>query len=425
MAEVFEVATFYHHFEVLPNDATTAALTVRVCDGLSCEMGGAKQLLAKLPSLLGSDVRVITAPCVGRCEQAPVAVVHQNAVPHATPERVLAAVSAGDTQQALPDYVDLDAYVADGGYALVTALAKGATQTEDVLQASQLFQKFAGKTVAGVQPGPLAREIRVVAVGVNAELNSASRALAPLQLPGIEALEQASEQVSTWQDNNDEEVVLAFKSSAEAVKEAWQKAKGIQETLASRSADLQRARKALSAEIWGQLLQEADLPAELHAEQAALDDRLQAPSFYEKLPEIDQLTRKLEEAYGQRRQAAQQTLAAQVQQRVQQLEQTPGFTALEPERQQQLKAPLQQKASDAEALDLVRLRDQPVMLEGLLRQQEQLAQKWAFPEQEVSTVSVRELCREPFDAAGLDDVLNRIRQRCEAELGNDRKVLLQ
>jgi NADH:ubiquinone oxidoreductase subunit F (NADH-binding)/NADH:ubiquinone oxidoreductase subunit E len=137
MAEVFEVATFYHHFEVLPNDATPAALTVRVCDGLSCEMGGAKQLLAKLPSLLGAEVRVISAPCVGRCEQAPVAVVHQNAVPHATPERVLAAVSAGDTQQALPDYVDMDAYVADGGYALVVALAKGENQTDDVLQAME------------------------------------------------------------------------------------------------------------------------------------------------------------------------------------------------------------------------------------------------------------------------------------------------
>jgi formate dehydrogenase beta subunit len=137
MAEVFEVATFYHHFEVLPNDATPAALTVRVCDGLSCEMGGAKQLLAKLPSILGSDVRVISAPCVGRCEQAPVAVVHQNAVPHATPECVLAAVSAGDTHQALPDYVDMDAYVADGGYALLAALAKGETQTDDVLQAME------------------------------------------------------------------------------------------------------------------------------------------------------------------------------------------------------------------------------------------------------------------------------------------------
>jgi hypothetical protein len=301
----------------------------------------------------------------------------------------------------------------------------GVLKPEDVLQASQLFQRFAGKTVPGVQPGPLAREIRAKAVGVNADLNSVSRAMAPLELPGITALEQASEQVSTWQDNNDEEVVLAFKSSAEAVKEAWQRAKGIQEALETRSEDLRRARHALSPQIWGQLQQEADLPAELQEAQASLEDRLQAPSFYEKLAEIDQFTRKLEEAYAQRRQAAQQALSAQVQQRVQQLEQAPGFAALEPERQKQLKAPLQQKTSDAEALDLVRLRDQPAMLEGLLRQQEELAQKWAFPEQEVRRVSVREVCSEPFDAAGLEGVLNRIRQRCEEELGNDRKVLLQ
>jgi len=73
--------------------------------------------MSKLPALLGrADVLVISAPCVGRCEQAPLAVVHQNAVPHAKPDRVLAAVSAGNTQQALTDYVDMDAYVADGGY---------------------------------------------------------------------------------------------------------------------------------------------------------------------------------------------------------------------------------------------------------------------------------------------------------------------
>ena len=137
MAEVFEVATFYHHFEVLPNDTTPAVLTVRVCDGLSCELGGAKQLLAKLPDLLGSDVRVIPAPCVGRCEQAPVAVVHQNAVPNATPDKVVVAVKAGHTVQALPDAIDMAAYVADGGYALVTALATGQTKTEDVLQAME------------------------------------------------------------------------------------------------------------------------------------------------------------------------------------------------------------------------------------------------------------------------------------------------
>jgi hypothetical protein len=301
----------------------------------------------------------------------------------------------------------------------------GRISQQDVIEASKLFHKFAGKTVPGVQPGPLAREIRAKAVSVNAELNSVSRAMAPLELPGIEALEQASEQVSTWQDNNDEEVVLAFKSSAEAVKEAWHRAKGIQEALETRSEDLRRARQALSAQLWGQLEQEADLPGDLQEAQNSLEDRLRSPSFYEKLAKIDQLTRKLEEAYAQRRQAAQQVLSAQVQQRLQQLEQASGFGILEPERQKQLRAPLEQKTTDAEVLDLVRLRDQPAMLEGLLRQQEELAQKWAFPEQEVRRVSVRELCSEPFDAAGLDDVLNRIRQRCEEELGNDRKVLLQ
>jgi len=80
--EVYEVATFYHHFDVVKEDRAgklpvPPALTVRVCDGLSCEMAGAKQLLERLPELLGRDVRVIPAPCVGRCEQAPVAVVHQ------------------------------------------------------------------------------------------------------------------------------------------------------------------------------------------------------------------------------------------------------------------------------------------------------------------------------------------------------------
>jgi len=136
-AEVFEVATFYHHFEVIADDALPAALTVRVCDGLSCEMGGAKALLAKLPGILGREVRVISAPCVGRCEQAPVAVVHQHAVSHATPERVAQAVSAQHTQGNTTDYIDLEDYVADGGYALASALHSGEVDAEQVLQAME------------------------------------------------------------------------------------------------------------------------------------------------------------------------------------------------------------------------------------------------------------------------------------------------
>ena len=86
--EVYEVATFYHHFDVVKEDPregrVSAALTVRVCDGLSCEMAGAEELLARLPALLGAGVRVVPAPCVGRCEQAPVVIVHQRPVPFAT-----------------------------------------------------------------------------------------------------------------------------------------------------------------------------------------------------------------------------------------------------------------------------------------------------------------------------------------------------
>src|SRR3989454_11279710 len=97
--EVYEVATFYHHFDVVKEGETAPpALTVRVCDGLSCEMAGARDLLARLPDLLGREVRVIAAPCVGRCEQAPTAVVGQNPVPHATCETVVATAAAGPVQ---------------------------------------------------------------------------------------------------------------------------------------------------------------------------------------------------------------------------------------------------------------------------------------------------------------------------------------
>jgi len=133
MVEVFEVASFYHHFEVVKDDAEVAALTVRVCDSISCEMAGARGLLDKLPGLLGADVRVVSVPCVGRCEHAPVAVVHQRAVDHATPATVQDAVAKGQTQAVWPPHIDFDAYCAEGGYALPKALAQGQRDAESVL----------------------------------------------------------------------------------------------------------------------------------------------------------------------------------------------------------------------------------------------------------------------------------------------------
>jgi formate dehydrogenase len=137
--EVYEVATFYHHFDVVkekPDGSLPAppALTVRVCDGLSCEMAGAKALLEKLPALLGREVRVIPAPCVGRCEQAPVAVVHQKPVPGATVESVSREVKAANLYDQPVSYIDFDAYVSGGGYSLLRDCVEHRRDLESVLK---------------------------------------------------------------------------------------------------------------------------------------------------------------------------------------------------------------------------------------------------------------------------------------------------
>lgn len=179
MAEVYEVATFYHHFEVARGDEAAPGLTVRVCDGLSCEMAGARDLLARLPALLGAqgqgDVRVVAVPCIGRCEQAPAAAVHQSAVPQATPEKLLAAVAAagvlaqkpahaaltaavplpsalnfdaasyaqesitptGANPSAAPRYTGYAAYRAQGGYGLAAAVVNGEENAERILKAME------------------------------------------------------------------------------------------------------------------------------------------------------------------------------------------------------------------------------------------------------------------------------------------------
>jgi formate dehydrogenase beta subunit len=133
--EVYEVASFYHHFDIVKEgEAAPAPLTVRVCDGLSCEMAGAKDLLAKLPDLLGRDVRVIAAPCIGRCEQAPAVAVGQNPVPNATVEAVVAKVKAKAVAHVPEGFIDLASYQNDGGYALLKACVSGAHEVEQVIK---------------------------------------------------------------------------------------------------------------------------------------------------------------------------------------------------------------------------------------------------------------------------------------------------
>ena len=136
--EVFEVASFYHHFDIVKEgDTAPQALTVRVCDGLSCELAGAQDLLKRLPALLGQQVRVIAAPCIGRCEQAPAVVVGQFPVAPAKAEAVVAAVSAGQTSdppQGRVQHIDHGAYVAAGGYRLLQSCISGTRDVESVIQ---------------------------------------------------------------------------------------------------------------------------------------------------------------------------------------------------------------------------------------------------------------------------------------------------
>ena len=139
MAEVYEVATFYHHFDVIKEgDTAPPAVTVRVCDSLSCELAGAHQLLATLQGTVGAGVRVKHAPCVGRCETAPVAIVGQHPIPHATAAQVAAAVDAGqvthpDSGPVTPRHIDYSAYRATGGYALSAACVGGGKTPADVI----------------------------------------------------------------------------------------------------------------------------------------------------------------------------------------------------------------------------------------------------------------------------------------------------
>jgi formate dehydrogenase beta subunit len=134
-AEVYEVATFYAHFDVVLEDETPPpALTVRVCDSLSCELLGAKKLLAELPNAVGGEVRVIRAPCMGRCDTAPVAEVGHRHFDRASVEDVARAVRAKETHPVIPAYRDLQAYRADGGYRLLGACREGGRTVDGIVK---------------------------------------------------------------------------------------------------------------------------------------------------------------------------------------------------------------------------------------------------------------------------------------------------
>ncbi|MCP4767062.1 MAG: NADH-quinone oxidoreductase subunit F [Gammaproteobacteria bacterium] len=137
MTEVYEVASFYHHFDVVREGETApAALTVRVCDSVSCEMAGSEDLIGSLEAALGDGIRVQRVPCVGRCDKAPVAVIDQYTVDNATEASVTSALDAGHRQQPMPeDSIDFAAYRGAGGYQLYDRLLAGDIDDEAIIEA--------------------------------------------------------------------------------------------------------------------------------------------------------------------------------------------------------------------------------------------------------------------------------------------------
>ncbi|MDH3318610.1 MAG: NAD(P)H-dependent oxidoreductase subunit E [Betaproteobacteria bacterium] len=160
LTEVFEVATFYHHFDVVKEgEPAPPALTVRVCDSIACEMAGAQALLKKLPSILGKDVRVIPAPCVGRCEVAPCAVVHQNPVGNATVDKVSAAVKSRSVKCPDPACVDYATYRKRGGYRLLADCLAGKRTRDEITK----IMEDSGLRGLGGAGFPAGRKWRIVA----------------------------------------------------------------------------------------------------------------------------------------------------------------------------------------------------------------------------------------------------------------------
>nr|MDJ0968820.1 NAD(P)H-dependent oxidoreductase subunit E [Kiloniellales bacterium] len=173
MAEIFEVASFYAHFDiVLDGEAAPAPLTVRVCDSLTCEMMGAEALLAELPARLGSGVRVVRAPCMGRCDCAPVAEVGHRHVDHATLDNLAQTAESGDHHPVLPDYTGYEAYVADGGYQTLRACYEGRHEADDLvakLEDSQLKGKGGAGFPAGLKWKILRQQPKPRLFAINAD----------------------------------------------------------------------------------------------------------------------------------------------------------------------------------------------------------------------------------------------------------------
>ena len=159
MAEVYEVATFYPHFDVVKEgEAAPPQTTIRVCETLSCRMAGAQELLDKLPGLVGPNVRVLAAPCIGRCAEAPAVCVGQHAFGHATKEQVADVVRKGEVKAIGPHAHTYDEYLKQGGYKTWVECVSGKRAVDDVIK----IMEDAGLRGLGGAGFPAGRKWKIV-----------------------------------------------------------------------------------------------------------------------------------------------------------------------------------------------------------------------------------------------------------------------
>ena len=167
MTEVFEVASFYHHFEVLKDGATPPRVTLRVCESLSCQLAGSHELIERLPTLLGEDVQVLRAPCMGRCEQAPAALLttqgRMRSLVNVSAEGLRDAVNEGSAAGGAcapdaPEVLMLARYREAGGYRLAQRVVAGELAPDEILQTLE----HAGLRGLGGAGFPAGRKWRIV-----------------------------------------------------------------------------------------------------------------------------------------------------------------------------------------------------------------------------------------------------------------------
>ena len=157
--EVYEVATFYHHFDVVKEGQTPPpALTVRVCESVSCDMAGAHELIDALKRGLGDHIRVQPVPCVGRCDTAPIAVVGQNPIDHADAAAVIDITNAGDIEAPVTPYIPFDQYLSNGGYQLYRDCIEGKRTSEELIS----IMENSGLRGLGGAGFPVGRKWRIV-----------------------------------------------------------------------------------------------------------------------------------------------------------------------------------------------------------------------------------------------------------------------